>query len=200
MLDLRIPIGLMFSIVGVLLTVLWLGHGWERRTLSAFPGHQHQPVVGPIPDGLRFAHALLCPARREAESAPGVNDIMTCPDQDDLRVRDELVQLAAQHRLNIAGGCIRRTSSRFCLGVEHGDYNGTELFGVATDRFIWMAYKPNGTRQVRLFSRQLCRNDGVDRLQPGRGAPAAFTDQYLRQLGPLPAWAPTTSCTRPVTG
>jgi hypothetical protein len=25
---------------------------------------------------------------------------------------------------------VRRSSSRFCLGVEHGDYNGTELFGV----------------------------------------------------------------------
>jgi len=33
-------------------------------------------------------------------------------------------------------GMVRRTSSRFCLGVEHGDYNGTELFGVGTDRFI----------------------------------------------------------------
>ena len=47
---------------------------------------------------------------------------------------------------------MRRTSSRFCLGVEHGDYNGTELFGVGTDRFIWFAYKPNGTNKVRLFS------------------------------------------------
>ena len=44
---------------------------------------------------------------------------------------------AKQHGLDIAGGTIRRTSSRFCLGVEHGDYNGTELFGVGTDRFIW---------------------------------------------------------------
>ena len=55
---------------------------------------------------------------------------------------------------------MRRTSSRFCLGVEHGDYNGTELFGVGTDRFIWMAYKPNGTNKVRLFSGNF-PNDGV---------------------------------------
>jgi galactokinase len=55
---------------------------------------------------------------------------------------------------------MRRTSSRFCLGVEHGDYNGTELFGVGTDRFIWLAYKPNGTEKVRLFSGNF-PNDGV---------------------------------------
>jgi galactokinase len=60
--------------------------------------------------------------------------------------------LAAKHGLDIAGGKIRRTSSRFCLGVEHGDYNGTELFGVGTDRFIWMGFKPNGTDKVRLVS------------------------------------------------
>eukprot|EP00971_Amphidinium_carterae_P173216 3434282-Amphidinium_carterae.1 len=40
---------------------------------------------------------------------------------------------------------------RFCLGVEHGDYNGTELFGVGTDRFIWLAYKPNSSGQVHGF-------------------------------------------------
>ena len=42
--------------------------------------------------------------------------------------------LAAQHKLDVRGGRVRRTSSRFCLGVEHGDYNGTSLFGVGTDR------------------------------------------------------------------
>ena len=45
-------------------------------------------------------------------------------------------------------------------GVEHGDYNGTELFGVGTDRFIWMAYQPNGTNKVRLFSGNFPK-DGV---------------------------------------
>jgi len=71
-----------------------------------------------------------------------------------------LKQLAKENGLNIAGGKIRRTSSRFCLGVEHGDYNGTELFGVGTDRFIWLAYKPNGTDKVRLFSGNF-PDDGV---------------------------------------
>jgi galactokinase len=65
---------------------------------------------------------------------------------------DIISKLAKDNSINIKGGKIRRTSSRFCLGVEHGDYNGTELFGVGTDRFIWMAYKPNGTKKVRLFS------------------------------------------------
>jgi len=35
--------------------------------------------------------------------------------------------------------------------VEHGDYNGTELFGVGTDRFIWLGYKANESGRVRLF-------------------------------------------------
>ena len=61
-------------------------------------------------------------------------------------------RLAADTGIDVAGAKVRRSSSRFCLGVEHGDYNGTELFGVGTDRFIWMAYKPNGTNKVRLFS------------------------------------------------
>lgn len=65
----------------------------------------------------------------------------------------ETIKLAAkQHGLDISGGIIRRTSSRFCLGVEHGDYNGTELFGVGTDRFIWMGYKPNDSGKIRIFS------------------------------------------------
>ncbi|MCI0499472.1 MAG: hypothetical protein L0Y36_07305 [Planctomycetales bacterium] len=65
---------------------------------------------------------------------------------------DALRKLADSVRIDIQGMKVRRTSSRFCLGVEHGDYNGTELFGVGTDRFIWMAYKPNGTNTMRFFS------------------------------------------------
>ncbi|NIP24055.1 MAG: hypothetical protein GWN67_19530 [Phycisphaerae bacterium] len=65
---------------------------------------------------------------------------------------EKLKGLAQQNGLDISGAKVRRSSSRFCLGVEHGDYNGTELFGVATDRFIWMAYKPNGTDRIKLFS------------------------------------------------
>jgi len=72
--------------------------------------------------------------------------------REDQVVWGKLRQFAQEHDINITGGKVRRTSSRFCLGVEHGDYNGTELFGVGTDRFIWLAYRPNGTDKVRLFS------------------------------------------------
>ncbi|AQT69361.1 Galactokinase [Anaerohalosphaera lusitana] len=68
--------------------------------------------------------------------------------------------MAKRNGLDIVGGKIRRSSSRFCLGVEHGDYNGTELFGVGTDRFIWLGYKPNGTDKVRMFSGNF-PDDGV---------------------------------------
>lgn len=85
----------------------------------------------------------------------------------DLTVRNNLVRIANQKRLDIKDGVIRRTSSRFCLGVEHGDYNGTELFGVGTDRFIWMAYKPNGTDRIRLYSDNFPR-DGVIEFKSGR--------------------------------
>jgi len=71
---------------------------------------------------------------------------------DDRCAIDELRRLVADSDLDVAGGTIRRSSSRFCLGVEHGDYNGTELFGVGTDRFIWMAYTPNDDGKMRLFS------------------------------------------------
>ncbi len=79
---------------------------------------------------------------------------------EDQKAIDQLKALAATAKLDIAGAKIRRSSSRFCLGVEHGDYNGTELFGVGTDRFIWMAYKPNGTRTMRLYSGNF-PDDGV---------------------------------------
>ena len=59
-----------------------------------------------------------------------------------------------------------RTSSRFCFGVEHGDYNGTELFGIGTDRFIWLAYKPNGTNKNRLYSVNL-PGDGIIEFEIG---------------------------------
>ncbi|MCU0914800.1 MAG: hypothetical protein MUC88_09580 [Planctomycetes bacterium] len=72
--------------------------------------------------------------------------------KEDQVALEKLGQLAGENGIRIAGGTLRRTSSRFCLGVEHGDYNGTELFGVGTDRFIWMGYRPNGTNKVRLFS------------------------------------------------
>jgi len=79
---------------------------------------------------------------------------------------DKILQLAKGAGIDIKDGKLRRTSSRFCLGVEHGDYNGTELFGVGTDRFIWLAYKPNGTRNVRLFSGNF-PDDGVIEFELG---------------------------------
>ena len=80
--------------------------------------------------------------------------------QDDRNAIEELGRLAVQTGLDVSGGTIRRSSSRFCLGVEHGDYNGTELFGVGTDRFIWVACKPNDTGRVRMFSGNL-PEDGI---------------------------------------
>jgi len=79
---------------------------------------------------------------------------------------DNILQLAKDAGIDIKGGKVRRTSSRFCLGVEHGDYNGTELFGVGTDRFIWLAYKPNGTKNVSLFSGNF-PDDGVIEFELG---------------------------------
>jgi len=80
---------------------------------------------------------------------------------------DKIGRLAKENNIDITGGKVRRTSSRFCLGVEHGDYNGTELFGVGTDRFIWMGYKPNGTNRMRLFSGNF-PNDGVVEFELGK--------------------------------
>jgi galactokinase len=77
-----------------------------------------------------------------------------------------ILKAAKDNNIDVKGGKIRRTSSRFCLGVEHGDYNGTELFGVGTDRFIWLAYKPNGTKKVRLFSANF-PGDGVIEFELG---------------------------------
>jgi galactokinase len=84
----------------------------------------------------------------------------------DKEMVDKLKALARQNGLDISSAKVRRSSSRFCLGVEHGDYNGTELFGVATDRFIWMAYKPNGTDRIKLFSGNF-PDDGVIEFKLG---------------------------------
>jgi galactokinase len=82
------------------------------------------------------------------------------PTPQDQEAIDKILQLSRDTGINIDAAKIRRTSSRFCLGVEHGDYNGTELFGVGTDRFIWLAYRPNGTQHLRLFSGNF-PDDGV---------------------------------------
>ncbi|MCC7397634.1 MAG: hypothetical protein IT455_11275 [Planctomycetes bacterium] len=88
----------------------------------------------------------------------------------DLFAREELSRLAAQHGLDVARGRLCRTSSRFCLGVEHGDYNGTDLFGVGTDRFLWLASKPNDRGRVRLVSANF-EGDGVIEFTPGQPPP-----------------------------
>ncbi len=101
---------------------------------------------------------------------------------NDLVVRNDLLRIAKLKRLDIRNGTIRRTSSRFCLGVEHGDYNGTELFGVGTDRFIWMAYKPNGTDRFRLYS-DTFPGDGVIEFTSGKIPPprhASNADTWAR--------------------
>jgi len=96
----------------------------------------------------------------------------------------QILSLAKQVGIDVKGGKVRRTSSRFCLGVEHGDYNGTELFGVGTDRFIWMAYKPNEQGRVRIFSGNF-PNDGVIDFDLG-GVPAPKSAQISNTWGRFP--------------
>lgn len=90
---------------------------------------------------------------------------MELNDLEEVRAIETIKLAAKQHGLDISGGIIRRTSSRFCLGVEHGDYNGTELFGVGTDRFIWMGYKPNESGKIRIFSQNF--PEKVVEFRPG---------------------------------
>ncbi|MGO9529341.1 MAG: galactokinase [Verrucomicrobiia bacterium] len=106
---------------------------------------------------------------------------MNTPDSD-LHAREILARTAADTRLDVRGGTVRRTSSRFCLGIEHGDYNGTALFGVGTDRFLWLACKPNDTNRVRLFSANFPR-DGIINFQLGHVPPprsTAIADTWAR--------------------
>jgi galactokinase len=96
-------------------------------------------------------------------NSAAADQIKTTQDQEAISI---LQRFAEEKKLNVAGGRVRRTSSRFCLGIEHGDYNGTELFGVGTDRFIWMAYRPNGTKQNRLVSANFPK-DGLVQFTSG---------------------------------
>lgn len=93
---------------------------------------------------------------------------------------DQLRTLAQRTGLRIAGGWVRRSSSRFCLGVEHGDYNGTDLFGVGTDRFIWLGYRFNNTDRIRLFSGNF-PNDGVVEIRANEvPPPRTVRDSWAR--------------------
>lgn len=84
----------------------------------------------------------------------------------DQKIHKQLLESAASNSLDLEGGQVRRSSSRFCLGVEHGDYNGCELFGVGTDRFIWLGFKPNASGRVRIISQNF-PEDGVIEFVPG---------------------------------
>jgi len=98
----------------------------------------------------------------------------------DREAQAALRALAGRAGLRVDGGYVRRSSSRFCLGVEHGDYNGTDLLGVGTDRFIWLAYRPNGTDRIRLFSGNFPR-DGVVEIRRGEvPAPKTVRDSWAR--------------------
>ena len=96
---------------------------------------------------------------------------------NDQQAFEYLKKIARENGINITGGKVRRSSSRFCLGVEHGDYNGTELFGVGTDRFIWMAYKPNGTNTMRFYSGNF-PDDGIVEFQIGNTPKPQSTQVY----------------------
>ncbi len=102
----------------------------------------------------------------------------------DQQAFDVLKRLATEKELDVTRGKVRRTSSRFCLGVEHGDYNGTELFGVGTDRFIWLAYKPNGTDTMRLFSGNF-PDDGVIEFKIGH-VPQPKSTEIAQTWGRFP--------------
>jgi galactokinase len=103
---------------------------------------------------------------------------------NDVQAFDALRQLAKEQGLDVSGSKVRRTSSRFCLGVEHGDYNGTELFGVGTDRFIWLAYRPNGTNRIRLFSGNF-PDDGIIDFEMGN-IPKPKSAQIAQTWGRFP--------------
>jgi galactokinase len=107
--------------------------------------------------------------------SPGTSPV--CQD-DEARVI--LEQLALNVGFSLRGARLRRSSSRFCLGVEHGDYNGTELFGVGTDRFIWMAYKPNDLGRLRLYSGNF-QQDGLIDIPLGEiPEPGSAADAWSR--------------------
>ena len=93
--------------------------------------------------------------------------------------------LAAQHALDLTNAKIRRTSSRFCLGVEHGDYNGTNLFGVGTDRYIWVAYKANNTNQIRLASGNF-PDDGLITFASGSYPTPPLTEEQSKSWARFP--------------
>jgi galactokinase len=90
-----------------------------------------------------------------------------------------LARLADAHGLDLRGARVRRSSSRFCLGVEHGDYNGTALFGVGTDRFLWLAYAPNDRGRIRLVSANF-EAEGLVEVDPAAIPPPGTAAGWAR--------------------
>ncbi len=106
--------------------------------------------------------------------------LIAAPSSDDMHARKILEDLSKKSGISLSGARIRRSSSRFCLGVEHGDYNGTELFGVGTDRFIWMAFRPNGTDRLRLFSGNFEQDGLIDVSLAEIPEPGTAPDSWSR--------------------
>jgi galactokinase len=106
--------------------------------------------------------------------------LIASPSSDDKQARKILEDLSKKSGISLSGARIRRSSSRFCLGVEHGDYNGTELFGVGTDRFIWMAFRPNGTDRLRLFSGNFEQDGLIDVSLAEIPEPGTAPDSWSR--------------------
>jgi galactokinase len=95
-------------------------------------------------------------------------------------MHNQLFATATEQGLDISGGTVRRSSSRFCFGVEHGDYNGMELFGIGTDRFIWLAFKPNTTGRIRVFSENFPK-EGIIEFALGESSdPSELRDSWAR--------------------
>jgi len=145
-------------------SALWPARHVLPAESGVMPPHS-RPRANP---GMRSTEVR--PAEGICVCGPFVNNHGASMGDTDKLALEKLREAAAARKLDVAGGRVRRTSSRFCLGVEHGDYNGTELFGVGTDRFIWMAFKPNGTNRVRLYS-DAFPGDGIIEFTPGSVPP-----------------------------
>ncbi len=114
----------------------------------------------------------------------------------DRAARARIRAAAAAAGFDLAGAHLLRTSSRLCLSVEHGDYNGTPLFGIGTDRCLWIAAKPRPGGEVRFLSIAFA-GEGIVRYRAGAApspSPAATgwgryargADWVLRRAGHRP--------------
>lgn len=91
-----------------------------------------------------------------------------------------IAEAAREKKIDLNGSRLIRTSSRACLGVEHGDYNGTDLFGFATDRYIWGAYNPTKDGSVRLYSVNFQEEGIVDFNLKENLDPNTFKETWAR--------------------